>query len=197
MATRHKIIDPFELAGIIAEIEANLDKVSPGRWAAQPPADYEDEETRTHFSYVSAPAWGCFARLVIRIRDHAKLSEEGLANLRHIELSSPDIIGAILHDREMAQHVFTDALGKRDERIQEAEALINYLAPALLVLRTMLKKTGLTAGQAKAEEMIAEIQTFLAPPDKPADAECDHKHWTFEKWGRRCSCGAMMSDPGD
>lgn len=26
---------------------------------------------------------------------------------------------------------------------------------------------------------------------------CDHKHWSMDKHGRRCTCGLLMFDPGD
>lgn len=27
--------------------------------------------------------------------------------------------------------------------------------------------------------------------------KCDHSHWRFVRHGRYCTCGALMSDPGD
>jgi hypothetical protein len=31
----------------------------------------------------------------------------------------------------------------------------------------------------------------------PDDPICDHKHYKYEKHGRRCTCGTLMVDPGD
>jgi hypothetical protein len=46
----------------------------------------------------------------------------------------------------------------------------------------------------QAEEAEAKLR---AAGHKPENTTCNHEHWTFDKYGRYCTCGTIMLDLGD
>jgi len=40
-------------------------------------------------------------------------------------------------------------------------------------------------------------QKFVKAGHEPGSKTCDHKHYSFEKHGRYCTCGTIMCDFGD
>lgn len=53
------------------------------------------------------------------------------------------------------------------------------------------------AQQAWQSERKAADEKFVAAGHEPEDVSCNHLHWRFRLHGRHCTCGSIMSDPGD
>lgn len=50
----------------------------------------------------------------------------------------------------------------------------------------------------KFKERSDEIERkFVGLGHQPENKSCDHKHYSFEKHGRHCTCGTIMVDFGD
>lgn len=53
------------------------------------------------------------------------------------------------------------------------------------------------AQQAFQSERVTVDKKFVVAGHEPEDISCNHLHWEFRKHGRYCTCGTIMSDPGD
>ena len=80
------------------------------------------------------------------------------------------------NERKSEEETLAQELDRLRREIAERETRIRYLV---------------------AGDPLVGVSLKPLPPHFNYEGTCDHKHWTFEKHGRRCSCGAWMVDFGD